>query len=416
MTPLPDEQPLSRRQLREQQRTTDETPEPRSRRASTNAPVPGGEIPDVNGSDPEAARIEPALTTDQVHVLEEAAAAGTPLTRRQARDLERVRTASVTIVPPLVEPADPADSSASAPVSTESRGSEPIAPAEPADLAPADSKPSKKPRTKKNIAPTSGDSAVEPAAAPVSSRLPAFVPASAGRSDVIENDESILPAFDSDDEAPAPKRTSFGLPVTDSAPGLSAFTPETVEAESDDNESDDNEPRLSSSFGEAVLAPSTPKREQLSTELEQPFDQIIARGLEEAGNGVGTSSLILPSMPSGDPFTGPLSAQGGVVVTGSIDIPSGNGSTGSHPHSFDKSDIDAMFDEEDESRPATAGTPVSASRAVSTHTATRDVITPPAPARSNRLLLILAITAGVLAVAVLTVIIVGIAAGAFQSR
>ena len=414
MTPLPDEQPLSRRQLREQQRTTDATPEPRSRRASTNAAVPGGQIPDVNGSDPEAVRVEPALTTDQVHVLEEAAAAGTPLTRRQARDLERVRTASVTIVPPLVEPSDPAGSSAPAPVPAASQPSEPGTVAEPADLTPADSKPAKKPRTKKNSSST--DSAGETIAAPVAPRMPAFVPASAGRSDVIENDESILPAFEADDEKPAPKRTSFGLPVAEREPGLSAFTPEAVEIESDQNDPDENEPQLSSSFGEAVLAPSAPKREQLNTELEQPFDQIIARGLEEAGNGVGTSSLILPSMPSGDPFTGPLSAQGGVVVTGSIDIPSGNGSTGSHPHRFDKSDIDAMFDEEDESRPATAGTPVSASRAVSTHTATRDVITPPAPARSNRLLLILAITAGVLAVAVLTVIIVGIAAGAFQSR
>lgn len=411
MTPLPDEQPLSRRQLREQQRTTDATPEPRSRRASTNAAVPGGQIPDVNGSDSEAPRVEPALTTDQVHVLEEAAAAGTPLTRRQARDLERVRTASVTIVPPLVEPSDPTELKAPAPVPAESKASEPIAPAEPAELTPADSKPAKKPRTKKNAPSTSVDSTGDAANAPVASRMPAFVPASAAPSGVIERDESILPASDTDDEKPAPKRTSFGLPVSERESGLSAFTPEAVE-----DETDDDEPRLSSSFGEAVLATSAPEREQLSTELEQPFDQIIARGLEEAGNGVGTSSLILPSMPSGDPFTGPLSAQGGVVVTGSIDIPSGNGSTGNHPNSFDKSDIDAMFDEEDESRPATAGTPVSASRAVSTHTATRDVITPPAPARSNRLLLILAITAGVLAVAVLTVIIVGIAAGAFQSR
>ncbi|MFU8946946.1 hypothetical protein ACLRGF_09450 [Mycetocola zhadangensis] len=402
MTPLPDEQPLSRRQLREQQRTTDATPEPRSRRSSTTSAVPGGDIPEVNGAASEEARVEPALTTDQVAQLEEAAASGKPLTRRQARDLERVRTASVTIVPPLVEPADSAASTSDASDDTPSVD-------EPANPTPADVKPGKKPRTKKNGGVTPPASSSEPVPAPVSSRLPAFVPASAAYADV-EVEESIVPAED-DEKTSSPKRTSFGLPVVEREPGLSAFTPDAVDAEDEDEE-----PRLSSSFGEAVLDPSAPKREQLHTELEQPFDQIIARGLEEAGNGVGTSSLILPSMPSGDPFTGPLSAQGGVVVTGSIDIPSGNGSTGNHPNSFDKSDIDAMFDEEDEARPATAGTPVSASRAVSTHTATRDVITPPAPARSNRLLLILAITAGVLAVAVLSVIIVGIAAGAFQSQ
>ena len=406
MSPLPDEQPLSRRQLREQQRTTDPTPEPQSRRVSTSA-VPGGEIPEVNGSEPEAARVEPALTTDQVNLLEEAEAAGKPLTRRQARDLERVRTASLTIVPPLVEPSDSSSKDASKDKAAQSsEGDKPADAAEAVEIKPADAKPAKKPRTKKNGGTLTPAPADEPAPAPVSSRMPAFVPASAVRVDVID-DEATVPAVDEPEQHHAPKRTSFGLPITEPESDLAALIPDEV---------DDEEPRLSSSFGEAVLDPSTPKRDKLHTELEQPFDQIIARGLEEAGNGVGTSSLILPSMPSGDPFTGPLSAQGGVVITGSIDIPSGNGSTGSHPNSFDKSDIDAMFDEEDESRPATAGTPVSASRAVSTHTATRDVITPPAPARSNRLLLILAITAGVLAVAVLSVIIVGIAAGAFQSQ
>ncbi|MCP2030669.1 hypothetical protein L1277_000733 [Okibacterium sp. HSC-33S16] len=397
MTPLPDEQPLSRRQLREQQRTTDATPEPRSRRASTTSAVPGGQIPDVAGPENDSASIEPALTTDQVKVLEEAAAAGRPLTRRQARDLERVRTASVTIVPPLVEPTESGKPSPAG-----------VSPAKPATVPET---PAKKPSSSDHVDVdvTQVTPTEKPATTPKPSRFPAFVPASAVRSDVLD-EESIVPASDGDEGGAGSKRTSFGLPVADREAGLAAFTPAPIVAE------DDAEPQLASSFGEAVLDPSAPKRDQLHTELEQPFDQIIARGLEEAGNGVGTSSLILPAMPSGDPFTGPLSAQGGVVVTGSIDIPSGNGSTGNHPNSFDKSDIDAMFDDEDESRPATAGTPVSASRAVSTHTATRDVITPPAPARSNRLLLILAITAGVLAVAVLSVIIVGIAAGAFQSQ
>ncbi|GGE87255.1 hypothetical protein [Mycetocola zhadangensis] len=399
MTPLPDEQPLSRRQLREQQRTTDATPDTESPQVPNSA-APGREVRENDGPEVEPARVEPALTTDQVNLLEEAEAAGKPLTRRQARDLERVRTASLTIVPPLVEPSDPAAAKKTpAPADIV----EPTEVVKPAEREAADTKPAKKPRTKKN----GGSNPPVPTAEPASPRMPAFVPASAAPVDVVEDEESTAPVTDNPEERSAPKRTSFGLPIAEPEDGLAALIPA---------EDDEDEPRLSSSFGEAVLDASAPKRDKLHTELEQPFDQIIARGLEEAGNGVGTSSLILPSMPSGDPFTGPLSAQGGVVITGSIDISSGNGSTGGHPNSFDKSDIDAMFDEEDESRPATAGTPVSASRAVSTHTATRDVITPPAPARSNRLLLILAITAGVLAVAVLSVIIVGIAAGAFQSQ
>ncbi|PWC08181.1 hypothetical protein [Mycetocola zhujimingii] len=428
MTPLPDEQPLSRRQLREQQRTTDVTPETKSRRVSTTTPVSGGAIPNVSGSQP-----EPSMTAEEVEALERAAAEGSQLTRRQARDLERVRTASVTIIPPLVEPGDARsgekNSAASqatvvapaskAPaenervendaVATEPGDSEPVD-HEPVDSDPVDddaedheaeARPDRKPRARK-AAP-----AEETAGAPKSSRLPSFVPASAARAGVVDHETpGLVVVGESDDEAPAKKRTSFGLPVVDDDESDTS-APHT---------DDDEEPQLASNFGAAVSERPAPVLSEIDTELEEPFDQIIARGLEEAGNGVGTSSLILPSMPTGDPFTGPLTAQGGVVITGSIDISTGTGSTGKHPSGFDRSDIDSMFDEEDEARPATAGTPVSASRAVSTHTATRDVITPPAPARSNRLLLILAITAGVLAVAVLSVIIVGIAAGAFQSR
>lgn len=420
MTPLPDEQPLSRRQLREQQRTTDATGEIQTRRVSTTSAVPGGEIPEVSGPDKPEPRVEPTLTADEVSTLEQAAAEGSPLTRRQARDLERVRTASVTIVPPLVEPADPSAKKPAVPAKptpadaageiSEDTGSS-VADSEPAEIEPAEiepaaTKPGKKPRTKKTAAPVQPLDEDAPVPAPASSRMPSFVPASAAPSAVSDAPKITGSA----DDAPAKKRTSFGLPVVEDD-----VAEDEIDLFADDDDAEQNEPQLSSSFGEAVLERPAPARKELDTELEQPFDQIIARGLEEAGSGVGTSSLILPSMPTGDPFTGPLTAQGGVVVTGSIDIPS-NGSSNKHPNTFDKSDIDSMFDEEDEARPATAGTPVSASRAVSTHTATRDVITPPAPARSNRLLLILAITAGVLAVAVLSVIIVGIAAGAFQSR
>jgi hypothetical protein len=390
MTPLPDEQPLSRRQLREQQRTT-ETPttvDPPSRRVSTTSAVPGGSIP-VVGGEPQ----EPALTSEQVAALEEAEAAGQPLTRRQARDLDRVRTATFGVIEtPSVEP--------------EQADAAPIAADEPSDEvvvaeAPAVSEPdttAKKPTAKQkksNRAQSSGGN-----------RLPSFVPsaASAPAAEAEIVDAEIVPA-EVDDDEPA---TAAVEPLTPPPAASSAFGPAADASARDDSEA----PQLSSSFGQAVLSDD----EGNVPPVDQPFDQIIARGLEEAGNGVSTSSIILPSMPNGQPLTGPLSANGNVVITGSIDLPSGMGSSGVHPDQFDRSDIDAMFDAEDEARPATGGTPVSASKAVSTHTATRDVITPPAPARSNRLLLILAITAGVLAVAVLSVIIVGIAAGAFQPR
>lgn len=401
MTPLPDEQPLSRRQLREQQRTTEPSAptESRSRRVSTTSPVAGGEIPDVNPAPP-----EPSLSTDEVRVLEEADAAGQPLTRRQSRDLERVRTASLNVVTPDAQATD-----AAGPVTEAS--------AEPADddvvqpevveepeivAAPAVSAKQSKKNAKRDQA--------------AANKLPSFVPSSAKTVAEPETaaepeivDAEIVPADDAADDA-ASKRAAYDLLIAPHPE--SAFGP-AVTAQASKN--DDAAPQLSSSFGQAVLDGDT-TADRAATGGDEPFDQIIARGLEEAGNGVSTSSIILPIMPNSHPLTGPLSANGNVVVTGSIDLPSGMGSNGVNPDHFDKSDIDAMFDAEDEARPATAGTPVSASKAVSTHTATRDVITPPTPARSNRLLLILAITAGVLFSAVLAVIIVGIAAGAFQPR
>jgi hypothetical protein len=381
MTPLPDEQPLSRRQLREQQRTTEtDIPiEPRSRRVSTSS-VAGGDIPEVNPTP------EPELSTEEVAELEEAEAAGRPLTRRQARDLERVRTASLSVIQSAPQESEDTDADSRVPEDASASEVEPAAVDDARKAAPA-KQGSKKPKR----APAAG-----------ANRLPSFVPSSAPAAEADVVDAEIVPAdIDSDSSAavvqpstPPPAESAFG-------PAATAQTTH-----------HDATPKLSSSFGQAVLSGDTSK----AVTVDQPFDQIIARGLEEAGNGVNTSSIILPSMPNSHPLTGPLSATGNVVITGSIDLPSGIGSSGAHPDHFDRSDIDAMFDAEDETRPSTAGTPVSASKAVSTHTATRDVITPPTPARSNRLLLILAITAGVLAVAVLSVIIVGIAAGAFQSR
>src|SRR5687768_13688956 len=112
MTPLPDEQPLSRRQLREQQRTTEipvPVEPPAARRVSTSA-VAGGTVPDVT-----AEPAEPPLSAEDVAALEEAEAAGRPLTRRQARDLERVRTGTFGAIPPQqVDSEAQADSSADA--------------------------------------------------------------------------------------------------------------------------------------------------------------------------------------------------------------------------------------------------------------------------------------------------------------
>jgi len=177
------------------------------------------------------------------------------------------------------------------------------------------------------------------------------------------------------------------------------------------DEADADAPKLAEGFGEQVLEAGAAS--STAVPHEQPFDRIIARGVEAAEAQAASNALILPTMPTNDSLTGPISSNGNVIVTGSIDLPASLSSTGQHPNYFDKAELDTMFEADEEAAPATAGTPVSAARAVSTHTQTGDVINPPAPSRDHRLLIILAITAGALLTAVLAVVIVGFVVGAF---
>jgi hypothetical protein len=135
----------------------------------------------------------------------------------------------------------------------------------------------------------------------------------------------------------------------------------------------------------------------------QPFDQIISRSVGSSGSATTTNALILPALPSAD-ATGPLTSTGEILVTGSIDLPRGLGSTGAHPDRLDSSDLDRLLDGEENEFNTSEVAPIRASRAVSTHTSTRGVITPPKK-RGGRLPLILMITAGVLAVGVIGLLV-----------
>ncbi|MCU1407926.1 MAG: hypothetical protein JWM23_6 [Microbacteriaceae bacterium] len=132
----------------------------------------------------------------------------------------------------------------------------------------------------------------------------------------------------------------------------------------------------------------------------QPFDQLLSRGVAAGGIPTTTNALILPSIPQQGNSSGSLTSTGEILITGSIDLPRSLGSTGQHPNHFDSSEMDHLEDQLDEAGPTTSVAPVSASRAVSTHTSTRGVMTPPKK-RAASLPVILAVTAGVLLVGVL---------------
>ncbi len=138
----------------------------------------------------------------------------------------------------------------------------------------------------------------------------------------------------------------------------------------------------------------------------QQFDQVLSRSVGASGAATTTNALILPVIPSAPDATGPLTSTGEILVTGSIDLPRGLGSTGQHPDRYDTSDMDRMFEQDGDEFNTSDVAPIRASRAVSTHTSTRGVITPPKK-RGGRLPVVLSITAAVLAIGVVGLLVAG---------
>lgn len=131
------------------------------------------------------------------------------------------------------------------------------------------------------------------------------------------------------------------------------------------------------------------------------------------GSGVvTTNALVIPTMPQSSDLIRPFTSTGEIMVTGSIELPMVLGSTGANPSRYDHADIDALFAQEDHDYAPTDVAPVRAIRAVSTHTSTHGVISAKKPA-NNRLPMMMAVTAGILAVGVAALFAAGMIFGYF---
>jgi hypothetical protein len=142
----------------------------------------------------------------------------------------------------------------------------------------------------------------------------------------------------------------------------------------------------------------------------EPFDQLLSRGGVSHGVPTTTNALILPTLPDTGPMGNPLAKSGEVIVTGSIDLPRSFGATGVHPSQIDSSDVDRLFDQVEDG--AGVGAPVAATRAISTQNAARAMMAPPKKEGMN-VPLVLAVTAGVLALGVVATLVIGAVAGLF---
>ncbi|WP_157432110.1 hypothetical protein [Agromyces italicus] len=143
----------------------------------------------------------------------------------------------------------------------------------------------------------------------------------------------------------------------------------------------------------------------------EPFDQMLSRGALSHGVPTTTNALILPSLPDQGAFGNQLSQPGEVLATGSIDLPRSYGATGVHPSQVDSSDVDRLFEHQVEDV-GTGVAPVAATRAISTQGAARTMISPPKKEGMN-VPLVLAVTAGVLALGVVGTLVIGAMTGLF---
>ena len=132
------------------------------------------------------------------------------------------------------------------------------------------------------------------------------------------------------------------------------------------------------------------------------------------GRQLGTSTgqqnaLILTDAQVAD-VTGALNATGEIIITGSIDLPRSQASTGSQSR-IDNSDMDRMLEQGDAEQASSDAEPVRASRAISTHTSTRAVVLAASQPKGTHLPLILGISGGVLGLGIIGLIIGGFATG-----
>ena len=370
---------------------------------STSAPDPKPAVPGLIVSTPlgsPARAAEPfvaAVPVDDDEVDLDAA----PLTRREARQQERIRTSSVPVISAEMAAAGAAASQAQAAAdAVEDEGAAQVD----ADELEADEPEVSEADASSVDVPSDIDADADEAEAEAEVDTKAEADATADESDSSE------PEFDADAVPAADAPAADEVAEDDNAKDddAEASTPET--AEPAPAILPEPVPVLYAGFGGNLLLEDP----QFATPLPASFDQLIARGGSTTGSATATNALILSQTPTSAPLAGAVTATGEILVTGTLSLPEGLGSTGSDPRLSDGKEIDALLVDGGELPAASSPTPIAASAAISTIKGSGDIIKPPAPEKGSRLMFTLAITAGVLALALVGVLILGFISGALR--
>lgn len=280
----------------------------------------------------------------------------TGLTRRQARAQERIRTASVPIIAPDLEPGVPA-------VHDET----------PAAAAPA-------------------EAAEDDATAPPTDSTDAATVETADASHDVPSEVTEEPAAPLEQEIPAEAPAIFRPAAPEEEPSAEAEAPLST---------------VNPALGSELLSGQAPE-----IALPPSFDQLISRSGAATGSVSTPNALILSQTPAGVPLVGPVTSTGEVLITGTFELPEGLGSAGHAPGTTDGRDVDAVL-LDGELPPASSPTPIAASAAISTVKQPGEIIRPPAPEKGSKLVIGLIITTGALAVAVAVALVLAFTTGVF---
>ena len=408
-TPEKPESPqLTRRQLRELRNTasntiiTPEEAEAAAAAAATAAPVAA----------PLPRAAEPVVVAEEPPAAEDVDLESRALTRRAARQQERLRTASVPVSDgetdetageaSVDEAAAVEDEQATVDASAEATGDGAAAVED--EVAVDDETPADEPADDEVVAEVVELEVVdvEPVAADVE--------ADESTDDADADVDAPVPDVDSDDATEAAEALADAQTESPDVETLLAGDTDEAEAETEEAEDGDEERRavVAPTFGSGLLA-----GDGVEIELPASFDQLLTRGSAATGSLAASNALILSQTPDTGSFSAPVAATGEVLITGTFNLPESFGSTGTSHGSSDGKEIDAVL--VDGELPASSSpTPIAASSAISTIKSADDIIKPPAPEKGGRLMLALVITAGALALALTGALIVALVTGVFR--
>lgn len=419
----PDTPPLTRKQLREIRNTgatpvIDAAAAAAAQEQSTAVALDDSPVapPPVEASLPPVAPLarpaEPVVLPEPPVPDRSVDLGVTPLTRRQARQQERIRTASVPVITPDLAAAYAADAHADTahaePVTDAVDGAGAVAEDPFAELGLGSGSGPIVLETAESGDGTGADEAEVVEAEVVEAEESG--PVDAGREDAgpeasepeepeVPYESEASPAADGEQEQRPDDETPQESQDAESTSGSNE--------DADDDGDEPESPRLvAPDFGAALLAGGA----EAAAPVPPSFDELLIRS--GSGSVATPNALILSQTPDSGPILAPVSATGEVLITGSLNLPEGLGSTGHAPGTADGKEVDAVLI--DGELPAhSSPTPIAASSAISTTKAPGEIIQPPAPEKGGRLMLTLAITAGVLALALVGVLILAFATGVF---